>query len=150
MAGSYAALYYHIVFSTKDRQPVLRPEILHRVCEYMGGIMLPIDGIPVMIDGTADRVHALGAFGKSRALSDAVRDLKASSSRWIHEAFPDLGEFAWQEGYGAFSISATGLCKVSEYISGQEEHHRTVSFQEEFIGFLTRHGIAYDERYIRK
>jgi len=150
MAGSFAALYYHIVFSTKDRRPLLPPDIAPRIHQYFGGAIRGIDGIPVIVGGMPDHLHILTAFSKSMAITDALREIKTESSKWISRSFPQLSQFAWQEGYGTFSISVAGIDRVKAYIAGQEEHHRTVTFQEEFLDFLRRHQIAYDERYIWK
>jgi REP element-mobilizing transposase RayT len=95
-----------------------------------------------------DHVHLLVSVSKERALSDLLRTLKANSSRWIHETYPDRRGFAWQAGYGAFSVSNSGLDPVRGYIASQAEHHRRHTFQEEFVLFLQRHGIAFDERYL--
>jgi putative transposase len=150
MAGSYSALFYHLVFSTKDRHPFLTPDLAPRLHEYLGGIVHELGGISIIVGGTADHVHLLGSIAKTVAVADALRDIKAGSSKWVHTTFPSLRDFAWQEGYGAFTVSVTGINRVKGYILNQAEHHRAVSFKEEFIGFLERHGIAYDERYIWK
>ncbi|HOS44476.1 MAG TPA: transposase [Armatimonadota bacterium] len=105
-------------------------------------------GISIKVGGAANHIHALGSISKTMALASAIRDLKADSSKWIHKTFPALRDFAWQEGYGAFSISVTGLDSMKRYIEHQEEHHRTVTFQEEFLDFLHHHQIPYDPRYI--
>ena len=148
MSGSFTALFYHIVFSTKDRRPLLHRETAPRIHEYLGGIMLGMGGISIKVGGATDHIHVLGSISKTLAIASAIRDLKADSSKWIHKTFPALRDFAWQQGYGAFSISVTGLDAVKRYIEHQEEHHRAVSFQEEFLDFLQRHQIAYDPRYI--
>ncbi|HOF89418.1 MAG TPA: transposase [Armatimonadota bacterium] len=144
MAGSFAALYYHLVFSTKDRRPQILPDFAPRLHEYLGGIIKAQDGIPVLIGGVVDHVHILAALSKNLSTADALRAIKANSSKWMHETFPHQ-PFAWQERYGAFSISVTGLASVKRYIANQEHHHRTVTFQEEF---LHRHQIRYDPRSI--
>jgi len=119
----------------------LTPEVIVRVHEYLGGIS-------VLVGGTADHVHLLSSLHRSVSLAEALRNLKSRSSAWINQ---DLGlsqHFAWQEGYGAFAISYGAIDSVKRYIEWQEEHHRTISFQEEFLDFLRRHDIGYDERYI--
>jgi REP element-mobilizing transposase RayT len=113
----------------------------------MGGIVRSIDGIALAIDGPSDHVHLLVKTPATAAMADVVRTVKTNSSKWVHETFPRAA-FAWQTGYGAFSVSCSNVEAVSEYITGQEEHHKSVSFQEEFVAFLRRHGIEYDERYI--
>ncbi|HEY3415427.1 MAG TPA: transposase [Armatimonadota bacterium] len=148
MAGSYASLYYHLVFSTKDRLPLITPDVAPRIYEYMGGIIRSQGGISLRIGGTADHAHVLTTIDKTLAIADCLRDLKCNTTNWIKETFPWLQSFAWQEGYGAFTISVSGLNRVKAYIDGQTEHHRTVTFQEEFLDFLHRHNIPYDPRYI--
>ena len=147
MAHTFTNLLTHVIFSTKDRLPVITPEIKPRMLAYMGGIVRSLDGIALAIDGPADHVHLLVKTPATIAMADFLRDVKASSSKWVHETFPRAA-FAWQTGYGAFSVSCSNVEAVKKYIAGQEEHHRTVSFQEEFVAFLRRHGIEYDERYI--
>ena len=150
MAASYTALHYHIVFSVKERRPVLVPEIAHRTHEYISGIIRTIGGVPIIVGGTADHVHVLARLDKVLAISDALRNIKAGSSKWIHETFPGMRDFAWQEGYGAFSVSISALNRTKRYIESQEAHHRTVTFEEEFMKFLTLHDIPYNERYLWK
>ena len=148
MAGSFACLYCHIVFSTKNRVPLLTPEVAPRVHEYLGGVIRGKQGVPVQIGGAADHVHVLCSQNKTEALTDLIRDLKSCTTAWVHTTFPALPHFAWQEGYGAFSISVTGLDRVAAYIAGQEAHHQQESFQDELRRFLRVHGIVFDERYI--
>ncbi|HEY3378085.1 MAG TPA: transposase [Armatimonadota bacterium] len=150
MAGSIAALYYHIVFSTKERLPFLTPQIAPRVHEYLGGIIRSQGGISLGIGGMPDHVYVLASLNKNAAVSASIGDFKCNATGWIHDTFPDLQHFAWQEGYGAFFVSVSGLERVKAYIARQEMHHHTVTFQDEFVEFLRRHGIAYDERYIWK
>jgi hypothetical protein len=114
----------------------------------MGGIIRTLDGIALSIGGTADHVHLLTKQPATISMSDLMRTLKTNSSRWVHETWPSESSFAWQTGYGAFSVSQSNADAVREYIANQEAHHRTISFQEEFVRFLKRHGIEYDERYI--
>ena len=147
MSHTYTNLLYHIIFSTKDRQPLLTDDIRPRTFAYMGGILRELDGIAILINGPADHVHLLAALPPTTGIADAMRVLKTNSSRWIHETFPN-SSFAWQTGYAAFSVSQSSVPAVRQYIERQEEHHRRITFQEEFVAFLKRHGIAYDERYI--
>jgi len=148
MAGTYTSLYYHLVFSTKDRQNLLTPEVVPRIYDYIGGIIREIHGIPIILGGYTEHTHVLCALASTMAISDALRTIKAGSSKWIHQTNPSMKNFAWQEGYGAFSISVTGLDRVKAYILDQNEHHQRQTFQEEFLEFLHRHNIPYDERYI--
>ena len=119
-----------------------------RLYEYLGGILRGEGGCLVAAGGTADHVHLLCRLDKQTSVAGAVRTIKANSSRWIHQTFPLLRRFAWQVGYGAFAVSYSQLDSVKRYIDGQAEHHRTISFQDEFIAFLRRHDIAFDERYL--
>ena len=148
MPTSFACLYYHIVFSTKDRQPLLAPDIRPRAYDYIGGIMRTEQGVLIAAGGAEDHVHLLVSLYKTHAISDDLRQIKAGSSGWIKDAYPHLRAFAWQEGYGAFSVSYGGLPRVKAYLAQQEEHHRKVTFKEEFISFLEQHQVVYDKRYL--
>jgi REP element-mobilizing transposase RayT len=138
----------HIIFSTKDRQPHIDFDLRSRLFAYIGGVVRDIGGIPLVVNGTDDHVHQLVGVPAARSVSEIVRIVKSNSSKWVHEEFPNRRAFAWQSGYGAFSVSQSNVDSVRQYIAKQEEHHRTVSFQEEYIAFLSRHGITYDERYV--
>jgi putative transposase len=148
MAHTFTSLLTHVVFSTKDRYPHIDAEVRERLFPYMGGILREIGATPVTINGVKDHVHGLVALPATLSVADAMRVLKTNSSRWVHQEWPRLRAFAWQTGYGAFSVSRSNAEDVERYIARQEEHHRTVTFQEEFVAFLKRHGIAYDERYV--
>jgi putative transposase len=148
MPSSYTCLRYHVIFSTKNRVPQIAPSIRDRLHEYVGGIIRDEKGRLMAAGGTPDHVHLLVSTHPQTALSDLLRQVKASSSRWIHERFADLRDFAWQDGYGAFTVSHSNVGQVMTYIADQQQHHRRVSFQEEFLGFLRRHDVSYDERYI--
>jgi len=115
---------------------------------YMGGIIRELTGAAVSINGPNDHIHILASLPATVALSEFVGKVKANSSGWVHKTFPDRREFKWQVGYGAFSVSVSQRPKVLNYTAAQEKHHRTVSFKEEFVGFLKKHGIAFDERYV--
>ncbi len=119
-------------------------EVLHA---YLGGLIRNLDGTPVAIGGTADHVHLLMGLKATACLADVVRDLKANSSRWVHDEC-GVGKFGWQEGYGAFTVSSSQLPVVREYISKQEEHHRKRSFEEEYVELLKRCGVEYDGRFL--
>lgn len=148
MPHTFTNLLVHVVFSTKDRQPFLDTELRPRLFPYMGGIVRELGGVPLALNGPNDHVHALVTVPATLALADLMRVLKTNSSRWVHEQWPQRCSFAWQTGYGAFSVSKSNAPEVERYITGQEEHHRHVSFQEEFLAFLRRHGIAFNERYV--
>lgn len=148
MPSSHLSLHYHLIFSTKHREPLLASAFASRVYDYMGGIVRGLDGVLLAAGGMSDHVHLLIGLGATRALADVLRELKAGSSKWVHQTFPELGGFRWQTGYGAFVVSYSLLDVVKAYIDQQEEHHRSRTFQEEFVLFLRRHGIEYDERYL--
>ena len=148
MAHTYTCLHYHCVFSTRGRKNLIYAELEARLHAYVGGVVKNIRGFPVKIGGTADHVHGLIGLPADVTVASALRDMKANSSRWIHQKFPNMSAFAWQEGYGAFAVSRSNLDAVAEYIRKQKAHHRTMTFQEEFVALLKRHGIDYDERHI--
>jgi REP element-mobilizing transposase RayT len=149
MPQSFVSLHHHLIFSTKNRVPLLAAEVQPRLFEYIGGILRAEGCVLEAAGAMPDHVHLLVSLDKQRSISEALRIIKAGSSRWVHEAFPDsLSGFAWQVGYGAFAVSYSHREKVRAYLSRQAEHHRRMTFQEEFLAFLRRHGIAYDERYL--
>jgi len=148
LGHSYNNLLYHIVFSTKARHPWLDAEISTRLYEYLGGAIRSEGGTTLGINGCPDHVHILAKLRQDKAVSELLRGLKANSSGWIHRTFRPLREFAWQTGYGAFTVSQSQAGNVGRYIANQERHHQRVSFKEEFIVLLQAHGIDYDERYL--
>jgi putative transposase len=147
MPSTHTSLHFHVVFSTKDRHPFIAEDWRARLHEYMGGLIRKGDGIAEAVGGTADHIHLLASLGATIALADFAKDIKQSSSRWIHD---DIGvkNFAWQPGYGAFTVSASNCSVVKQYIANQVEHHRTKSFQEEYVAFLRKHDVGYDEKYL--
>jgi putative transposase len=147
MASTHLSLHYHVVFSTKNRTPIIAEEWRGRLHAYLGGVVKNGHGIPEAIGGVKDHVHLLIGLQATVCLADVVRDIKTNSSRWVHDEIGDRG-FSWQEGYGAFTVSASQIDSVREYISKQEEHHKKRSFQEEYVEFLERSRIAYDGRYL--
>ena len=147
MAGTYTELLYHIVFSTKERYPLISRDWQDRLHQYLGGILHTLGGYPEQIGGMADHVHLLGRLKPTHCISDVLCRLKKGSSEWIHDQL-GIGDFAWQTGYGAFTVSPWDLEKIRRYIAEQEKHHRRKSFQEEFREFLELAGIAFDERYL--
>jgi len=146
MPHSLASLLFHIIFSTKDRLPDLSPELASRLFPYLGGIIKERKGLPLIINGPSDHVHLLAAIPPTESLAELLRVVKTNSSRWVHEQFPALRKFGWQAGYAAFSVSHSRAAAVTQYIAMQQEHHRRISFQEEFLAFLRKHGVAHDER----
>jgi REP element-mobilizing transposase RayT len=145
---SHTNLLYHIVFSTKNREPCLEPGMRPRLFEYLGGAVRGEGGTALAINGVADHVHLLVRLRQDKAVSAVVGAIKANSSGWVHRTFPACAGFAWQVGYGAFTVSTSQTGKVRRYIEDQEEHHRVRRFQEEFLAFLKANGIEYDHRYI--
>jgi putative transposase len=145
---SYTNLLYHIVFSTKNREPCLEPGMRSRLFEYLGGAVRGEGGTALTINGVADHVHLLVRLRQDKAVSAVVGAIKANSSGWIHRTFSRYEAFAWQVGYGAFTVSTSQLGTVRRYIENQEEHHRVRTFQEEFLAFLKANEIEYDPRYI--
>jgi len=148
MSDSYTNFLYHIVFSTKDRRPLITPAYQVRLYDYIGGTVRGLGGISLELNGTEDHLHLLAKLRPDRALSDVLRDLKSNASGWMHNVFPALEDFSWQRGYGAFTVSQSNVEEVRQYIAHQKEHHRKVSFRDEFVQFLKVNGIEYDERYI--
>ena len=148
MSDSYTNLLYHIVFSTKERRPVITSEYEGRLYDYIGGTIRSFGGISLELNGTEDHVHLLAKLRPDKALSDVLRDLKANATGWMHEVFPALENFSWQRGYGAFSVSQSNVAEVRQYIARQKEHHRKISFRDEFIRCLVANGIEHNERFI--
>ena len=148
MPHFYTSLFYHIVFSTKERYPFLNRDMRARVLDYLGGAVRSEDGTSFIVNGVADHVHILARLRQDKALADVLRDIKANSSGWIHDHFPGLSKFAWQTGYAAFTVSKSQIGAVQRYIANQEAHHQKVTFQEELIALLKAHEIEFDERYL--
>ncbi|HMD98346.1 MAG TPA: IS200/IS605 family transposase [Terriglobia bacterium] len=147
MAQTFSNLLTHVIFSTKDRFPLISSELRPDLLAFMGGIVRELNGKALTVGGTADHVHLLVNLPPTLAIADALRVVKANSSKWVHET-KGRSKFAWQAGYGAFSVSQSNAASVIKYIAGQEEHHRGFTFQEELLTLLKKHGIPYDERYI--
>ena len=148
MPQSYVCLHYHLVFSIKNRVPSITPEIEPRLWEYLGGLVRGIGGTPIQIGGIEDHVHLLVTLRQEPALSVMLRDIKAGSSGWVHEEFPDARDFWWQTGYGAFTVSHSNIDTVKAYIANQKKHHKSMSFRDEFRLLLEKHGVEFDEEYL--
>ncbi len=148
MPQSFTCLHYHIVFSTKDRRPLIGDDIRERLYEYIGGILIENKSRLVAAGGMPDHIHLLASISKELSISDAMRLVKTNWSKWVHETFPERGTFGWQAGYGAFSVSFSNLDSVKKYIANQVIHHWKIGFKEEFIALLKRHDISFDERYL--
>jgi REP element-mobilizing transposase RayT len=148
MPQSFGCLHVHIIFSTKNREPLLTPELIAELYPYIGGVVRNIGCRLIEIGGMPDHLHLLVSLGRESCVADTVRDIKANSSRWVHEKFPQRAAFAWQAGYGAFAVSLSGVAAVRAYIQNQAEHHHLRTFQDEYREFLRRHEIEWDERYV--
>lgn len=149
MPQSLSAVYLHLIFSTKTREPwLMDPALREEAHAFLGGVSKQLDCAPVIVGGVADHVHLLARFGRGITQSDWVKELKRVSSRWIKEWDGRLAGFAWQAGYGVFSVSPSALEEVEKYIRDQEEHHRKVTFQDEFRKFLQKHRVEWDEKYV--
>ena len=137
----------HVIFSTKHRRPLLRPdEVRCEIYAYLAGTLKNVGCDPIKIDGTADHVHILSSLSKTVALADLIQRLKGSSSKVLKEK--GIRGFNWQNGYGAFSVSESSVAPVAAYVDNQEKHHRKLTFQEEFRALLQKHRVAFDEQYL--
>lgn len=148
MGNTFASLHYHFVFSTKHREPWITHEIEQRVWSYLGGIARENGVKLLLVGGMPDHVHMCVGLPQTLAVSKAVQLIKGGSSKWVKDNYSELRKFAWQDGYGAFSVSKSTLPSLTAYIANQREHHRARTFQEEFVALLVRHGIEYDKRYL--
>ena len=148
MAHSYNAHYVHLVFSTKGRRASLAPEVRNELFPVFIAVARRLKTVPVRVGGWVDHVHLLLRLSATSQVAAIVRDLKTNSSRWIHTRWSSRREFAWQDGYSAFSVSPGKVESVARYIETQEEHHRRVSFRDEYLRFLKEAGIAFDERFV--
>jgi REP element-mobilizing transposase RayT len=147
MPQSFGSLHCHIVFSTKHRLPQISADIQPRLFEYIGGILRNHSSCLIAAGGMPDHVHLLASLGRTVDVAEAVRLIKSNSSGWIHREL-SLPDFHWQDGYGAFAVSYSNIDQVKSYLANQEQHHRRISFQDEFLEFLRRHDLQWDERYI--
>jgi REP element-mobilizing transposase RayT len=148
MAGTFTNRLYHIVFSTKNRAPLVSPGIRDDLYEYVGGIIRGEGGVLIEIGGMPDHVHLLTKFKPAKSVSEMLNRIKAKSSKWVHETKLAKQDFGWQDGYAAFSVSESQVPAVRLYLQGQEQHHRVQSYQDEVRALLERHGVEYDERYL--
>ena len=148
MPSSWTQNYYHLVFSTKGREPLISAELKSRLYPFFGGIAKDLCSQLLAGNGMEEHVHLLVRFPPDLAPAELAREVKARSSRWVHESFEGLRDFAWQRGYGGFTVNRALVPEVESYIRNQEEHHRTLSFQEEFLALLRSHGVEFDQRYV--
>jgi putative transposase len=147
MPSTYLSLHYHLVFSTKHREPTIAPSWRNRLHEYLGGVVRGLGGVAEAVGGVDDHVHLLVGLKATHTLADVLRELKKASSTWVHET-AGLSSFAWQEGYAALTVSPTSREAIRQYIATQEVHHRKHSYRDELIQILERAGIAYDARFL--
>ena len=146
MAQTYTRLLYHIVFSTKYREPLIDDSWRPALHSFIGGIVRKRKGDLLAAGGIPDHMHLLLRLAADRSISDIVRDIKSNSSIWFHDQ--GLNAFAWQNGYGAFTLSPAAIPALTSYIDNQREHHSGTSFQNEYVALLIEHGIEYDEKYL--
>ncbi len=147
MSSTHLSLHYHLIFGTKNQEPLISSGWRDRLHAYLGGVIRTLNGVPEAVGGVADHVHLLVGLRATHTLADVLREIKSVSSAWVHEDVA-VSSFAWQEGYGGFTVSASQLEKVRVYIQRQEEHHRTRTFREEYLKLLQRIGVEFDERYL--
>jgi len=148
MPQSFAAVQLHVVFSTKNRAPLITPDVAPKLFAYIHGIITGDTGVLLAAGGVADHVHLLVTLGRETSVSELVRLVKCNSSCWVHKTFPTHRAFAWQNGYGAFSVSRSHRGLLENYIARQAEHHKTLSFQDEFRELLRRHDLEWEDRYV--
>ena len=146
--GAFTKLAYHIVFSTKYRQPLIRREFRDRLYEYVGGTIRGLNGHLIEIGGVEDHIHLLTSIPPTMALADAIRDIKAGASKWINELPGNTSRFEWQKGYAAFTVSHSQIEAVRKYFRNQETHYKKQTFEEEYVAFLRRHEIEFDPRFL--
>ena len=145
---SLARLHIHLIFSTKNRVRILQDGIRPSLHAYMAAVLQNLDCPPLLINSSEDHVHVHFELARTVSVSQAVEEVKKSSSKWIKSQGTEFTGFAWQAGYGAFAVSESNVPAVRDYIASQQEHHRKKSFQEEYRTFLERHGVTYDVRYV--
>jgi putative transposase len=151
MPSTYSSLLYHIIFSTKHREPLITPALREELYLYVAGILRGQDGLALEIGGMPDHLHLVIRIKPDVSVSEIVRLVKANSSnssKWANERLTGMWRFAWQRAFGAFTVSSSQLDAVRQYVRTQEDHHRVRTFQEEFVDFLKRHEIEFDERYV--
>lgn len=148
MANTYCSLTIHCVFSTKNREPFINEPMQSRLWAFVGGIAKQNQFKALCIGGVSDHVHALLSIPAALSVAKAVQLIKGGSSKWVHENFPEMADFAWQEGYGAFAVGISQIPETLDYIQKQADHHKVTTFQKEYLNFLKKHNVSYDERYL--
>ena len=146
MGSTFFSLHYHLIFSTKQRVPMIQAEWRPRMHAYMGGIIRGFNGVAEIVGGVSDHVHLLVSLRPVHCIADVMRDLKKDSTNWVKGNFDS--RFGWQEGYAAFSVSPTNTESVKRYIAEQERHHAKKSFVDELKECLAQAGIEYEEKYL--
>ena len=148
MPQSLVKNYIHLVFSTKNRQPLILNAIKEELFNYLGGVCKELESQPIVVGGTIDHVHLLFNLSRKIALMNLVEIVKTHSSQWIKTKGVEFNQFYWQHGYGGFSVNPKQIEMVKKYIQNQEEHHRKKTFQDEYRQFLKKYNVDYDERYV--
>lgn len=148
MAHTYYQNYYHIVWSTKERMPLIPQESKDRVFEYVFGAMKSAGCAPLVVGGMTDHIHILAEVPPKYAVSEIIREVKVCTSKWVSSTILSCGQFAWQEGFGSFTVSASKKDIIFRYIHNQEMHHQSKTFKEEFIELLNMHSVKFDEKYL--
>jgi putative transposase len=147
MSSTHLSLYYQLIFSTKARRRWIKESWEDRLHAYLGGIIRRLGGASKAIGGDADHVHILAKLKATHCIADVLRELKSSSSGWIHDEI-GIGPFEWQDGYGAYTVSSSAVDSVMKYIEHQKEHHKKKSFQDEYLDLLRENGIEFDEKHL--
>lgn len=145
MPTAWTQNFYHLTFSTRQRANLITPALESRLYPFIGGIVRDLRCTLLSIGGMPDHVHLLVHYRPDLSHSDLVRHIKARSSKWVHETYLEFKRFAWQEGYGGFTVSKSAVASVADYIARQSEHHQRQDFKTEFLTLLRRHGIEFDE-----
>ncbi len=148
MGQSLVKNYIHIIFSTKNREPLIHPPYEDEIHSYLGGICKKLECPPIKIGGYTDHIHILCMLSKKIALMKLIEEIKSHSSKWIKTKHDSLQSFYWQDGYGAFSVNPSQVDSVIEYIANQHTHHSTKTFQDEYRAFLKKYNVEYDEQYV--
>jgi len=148
MPQSLAKMVVHLTFSTKHRRPFITADVRDDLKAYLRAILEDVESPAIEINSVADHVHLLFCLSRKHALAEAVEQIKKGSSKWIKTKSPAFADFYWQSGYGAFSVSQSNVAAVRAYIVGQDDHHRKMTFQDEFRALLKKHGIEFDEKYV--
>jgi REP element-mobilizing transposase RayT len=148
MGQSLVKNYIHIIYSTKNRQPFIQQEYEVELYKYLGGVCKAHDCTPIQVGGHLDHVHILCLLSKRMTIADLLEEVKTDSSKWMKKRAAELKNFYWQDGYGAFSVNPREVDMVTEYIQNQREHHSIKTFKDEYLAFLKKYKVEYDERYV--